>query len=68
MAETQEKQPVMVQMYDKSIVKEYIKIFKGFIFRTEEVVNRETIESDLILTIETIRQPTKILLNGKEII
>lgn len=67
MAKTKAKQPPMVQMYDYSAVKEYYKIFNGFLFSSEEIVRTEVLENKLILQIDTEKIPDIILLNGKKL-
>ena len=56
---------IMVQLYDKERVREYVKANKGLMFSSEEIVRADRLNSELILEIQTTKQPTKIILNGK---
>lgn len=61
------KMPPIVQMYDKSYVREYVKIFKGFFSSSEEIVRTDKIKDELILKISCERMPDKILFNDQEV-
>lgn len=62
------KKPIMVQMYDKTSVKEYYKIFKGFFFSSQETVFVDRLKNELILEIDSQRVPDKIIFNGSEVL
>jgi len=68
MTTTQQKMPPMVQMYDKSVVREYVKLFKGFFSTSMEIVSTETISNTLELHITADRMPDVIYFNGEEVL
>ena len=57
--------PPMVQMYDRSVVREYLKKYGGFIFSYTEVVRTERLENYLELHIKSEKTPDKIYFNGE---
>ena len=66
MSKTTQINPRMVQMYDKSVVHEYIKKYQGLIFSYNEVVRTDRISNELILKIDCERIPDRIIFNGRE--
>ena len=62
-----EKLPPIVQMFDRIRVREYTKMFQGFLFSSEEVVRTDMIKSTLVLKIDAERMPDKIFFNGEEV-
>lgn len=67
MAEAIKQKRIMVQMYDREVVREYLKKYGGFIFSSTEVVRADSLENDLILKIDSERMPTKIFFNGQKV-
>ena len=62
---TTEKQIVLAQLYDKSVVREYVKSV-GLIFKSEEVVHTDQIGNSLILKMSADRLPDQVFFNGEE--
>lgn len=55
----------MVQMFDREVVREYLKRHSGFIFSWTEVLRSERISSEVVLTIEADKVPDKVVFNGE---
>ena len=56
----------MVQLYDRTEVKEYYKIHNAFIFSWEEIVKFDVLKTEKILEINKV--PDRVLINGEEYI
>jgi len=63
---TKQKDDILVQMYDYSQVKEYYKIFKGFIFSSAEKIRADVLENYLELNVKTTKLPDRLFINGEE--
>lgn len=58
-------QPPIVQIYDYSRVREYIKVREGIIFSSERIIKTESLEESLILSIQSEATPNKVVINGE---
>lgn len=67
MAETKIKEPIAVQMYHKVREKEYTVIVPGLLWSHDEVIRRDRVSDEIILSITSVSQPDKIIYNGKEV-
>lgn len=64
---TRPDQSPLIQMYEKAQVKEYYISRAGFLnlSRYDEVVYVEKLGSELVLKVNTTKDPDKVLINGK---
>jgi len=67
MTTAQKRMPPMVQTYDYSKVREYIKKYTYAVWSSEEIVRTDAMENKLIMHITSEKMPDEIIFNGKQV-
>lgn len=67
MSHTTPSEPRMVQLIDRTVVREYEKDHHGLIFGWTEVVKTKQLENECVLRIDAPRMPDRIFFNGEEV-
>jgi len=66
MVQTINNKPDIMQVFDKYVDREYLKIDSGFLFASQTIVRSDRLSEQKIWKINCHQMPDKVYINGKE--